>query len=91
MTLLGRPWTAFIMAVLAESRGPLRYAELAKLCGGVNPRTLTTRLKELQRRGLVIRTVEPGPPLAVSYALTYKGRAFTAVATAIQKWGTLLD
>ena len=36
---------------------------------------LSDRLKELESYGLVKRTVHPGPPLRVEYALTNKGKS----------------
>jgi DNA-binding HxlR family transcriptional regulator len=86
--LLGRPWTALILTVLA--RGPLRFSELAQHARGVGPKTLSARLKDLDTRGVVARRVEPGPPVRVYYELTPKGRAFGQVAAAIERWGAEL-
>jgi DNA-binding HxlR family transcriptional regulator len=36
---------------------------------------------------LVARTVDAGPPVRVSYALTEQGRAFGEVARAVERWG----
>ena len=38
-------------------------------------------------RGLVLRRVEPGPPVRVTYELTESGRSFGEVAEAIERWG----
>ena len=48
---------------------------------------LSSRLKDLEARGLVRRIVEPGPPVRVIYELMAKGRAFGQVAEAIERWG----
>jgi DNA-binding HxlR family transcriptional regulator len=83
--VLGRPWTALILNVLQP--GPLRFSELSERAQGPGDKVLSARLKDLEGRGLVLRTVEPGPPVRVSYELTDKGRAFGEVAQAIERWG----
>ena len=86
--VLGRPWTAHILGALQG--GPLRYSELAERVEGVGDKILSSRLKDLESRGLLERNVEPGPPVRVAYALTEKGDAFRQVADAISRWGAVL-
>jgi|SRR6188768_1368835 len=83
--VLGRPWTALILNVLQA--GPLRFSELAEQASGPTDKVLSQRLKDLEARGLVERTVDPGPPVKVTYELTACGRAFEQVAVAIERWG----
>jgi DNA-binding HxlR family transcriptional regulator len=83
--VLSRPWTALILNVLQT--GPLRFSELAEQAQGPGDKVLSARLKDLEARGLILRHVEPGPPVRVSYELTDKGRAFGHVAHAIERWG----
>ena len=83
--VLSRPWTALILNRLQP--GPLRFSELADQASGPGDKVLSARLKELEARGLILRHVEPGPPVRVTYELTDKGRAFGHVARAIQRWG----
>ncbi len=83
--VLGRPWTALILNVLQT--GPLRFSELADAAEGPGDKVLSARLKDLEARGLVLRRVEPGPPVRVTYELTKCGRAFEQVAVAIERWG----
>jgi DNA-binding HxlR family transcriptional regulator len=83
--VLGRPWTALILNILQP--GSLRFSEISERASGPGDKVLSARLKELEARGLVLRHVEPGPPVRVSYELTPKGRAFGQVAEAIQRWG----
>ena len=83
--VLGRPWTALILNVL--QRGPLRFRQIDEQARGPGDKILSARLKELEARGLVVRRVEPGPPVRVSYALTDCGREFNQVAVAIERWG----
>jgi DNA-binding HxlR family transcriptional regulator len=86
--VLARPWSGLILGLLGA--GKLRFSELEAQARGVGAKTLSARLKELERRGLVARSVDSGPPVRVCYALTPKGRAFERVAEAIQRWGQQL-
>jgi DNA-binding HxlR family transcriptional regulator len=85
ISVLGRPWNALILNVLQD--GPLRYSELAERAAGPGDKVLSARLKDLERRRLLVRQVDPGPPVRVSYALTPEGRAFKQLAEAIERWG----
>jgi len=86
--VLGRPWNALILNVLQP--GPLRFSELAERARGPGDKVLSARLKDLESRGLVVRHVEPGPPVRVCYELTDQGRGFRQVAEAIELWGRKL-
>ncbi len=86
--VLGRPWNALLLNVLLAGR--LRFSELAERAQGPGDKVLSARLKELEARGLVVRHVDPGPPVRVSYELTATGRAFGHVAEAIERWGRSL-
>ena len=52
-----------------------QLGELSRAVGGVSDSVLSDRLSDLAAGGLVTRTVDEGPPLSVSYALTDSGRA----------------
>ncbi len=83
--VLARPWSGLILGLL--SAGTLRFSELEERAHGVGAKTLSARLKDLETRGLVVRSVDTGPPIRVRYTLSSKGRAFEQVAEAIQRWG----
>jgi DNA-binding HxlR family transcriptional regulator len=86
MEVLAKPWSGILIAALEG--GPLRFSELGERIGAIGDRMLALRLKELETRGLVIRTVAPGPPVRVEYALTDAGRGFREVSEAVQRWGS---
>lgn len=86
--VLGRPWNALILNVLQPA--PLRFSELSAAARGPGDKVLSARLKELEGCGLLVRQVEAGPPVRVSYALTPQGRGFGEVASAIERWGRSL-
>jgi DNA-binding HxlR family transcriptional regulator len=83
--VLSRPWNGLILGLLQG--GPLRFSELEEGSHGVGPKMLSARLKALEARGLVLRSIEGGPPVRVSYSLTAKGQAFEKVSEAIESWG----
>ena len=86
--VLARPWTGLLLGLL--DGGALRFGELEERAHGLGAKTLSARLKDLEARGLIDRDVEPGPPVRVRYTLTARGRAFSHVAEAIQRWGSEL-
>jgi DNA-binding HxlR family transcriptional regulator len=86
--VLSRPWTGLLLGLLHD--GPLRFSELEERSCGVGAKTLSARLKALEARGIIARRVEAGPPVRVHYTLTAKGRAFSEVAEAIERWGRQL-
>jgi DNA-binding HxlR family transcriptional regulator len=86
ISVLSRPWTALILTELQS--GAKRFSQLAER--GPGEKILSARLKDLESQGIVARSVEAGPPVRVSYALTACGREFSHVAAAIEKWGRTL-
>ncbi|MBC5809987.1 MAG: helix-turn-helix transcriptional regulator [Candidatus Eremiobacteraeota bacterium] len=82
--LIGRRWTGAIIRVLTG--GPLRFNELLGRVPGLSDRLLTERLRELETADLVLRDVEPGPPVAVRYALTCAGHELEPVLAALGVW-----
>ena len=72
--VLGRSWNALILNVLQG--GPLRFSELSERAKGPGDKVLSARLKDLEVRGLLVRSVDAGPPVRVTYELTRSGRTF---------------
>jgi len=82
-SILGRKWMLELIYYLRERR---RFCELQEVIGGVNPATLTARLKTLEREGFVRRHVVSQAPKHVAYELTEKGRDLAPVLNAIVEW-----
>jgi DNA-binding HxlR family transcriptional regulator len=83
--LIGRRWTGAILAILLET-GALRFSELAGAVPELSDRMLSDRLKELEAKGLVERTVYAGRPLRVEYALTRMGFALGPAVGELHVW-----
>jgi DNA-binding HxlR family transcriptional regulator len=82
--LLGQRWCGVVLGNL--STGPAGFRELARAIGGISDSMLSARLTTLAEAGLVIRTVEEGPPLSVTYALTDSGHALVPALAQISRW-----
>jgi DNA-binding HxlR family transcriptional regulator len=79
LDLVGDKWTLLVIAMLGA--GPRRFTELKREIGTISQRMLTLTLRQLERNGLVQRTVYPVVPPRVDYQLTDLG---TTVRSAIQ-------
>src|SRR5579862_3335692 len=82
--LVGRRWTGAILRVLMD--GPLRFSEIAHAVPELSDRLLSERMKELEARGIVERTVIPGPPVRVQYALSEMGGELEPALSELQRW-----
>jgi DNA-binding HxlR family transcriptional regulator len=82
--LVGRRWTGAILRVLMD--GPLRFSEVAQAVPELSDRLLSERMKELEARGIVERTVLPGPPVRVEYSLSKMGRELEPALSELQRW-----
>ncbi len=86
--LLGRKWALLVVHYLnAAAPGRLRFCELQDALGGLNPATLSLRLKELEASGLVERHAEGGQRLPVAYGLTAMGHELGQVVEQLNEWG----
>lgn len=83
--LVGRRWTGAIIAVLLD-RDSMRFSELAHAVPEISDRLLSERVKELEARGLVERTVFAGPPVRVEYSLTRMGTALGPAIGELTAW-----
>ncbi|MGW1164415.1 winged helix-turn-helix transcriptional regulator [Streptomyces sp. NPDC002550] len=82
--LLGKRWSGPIVAVLVEQ--PAHFADLRRAVPGISERMLSDRLAELGAAGLVLREVDEGPPLRVSYRLTEAGAALEPALRELGEW-----
>ena len=86
--LIGRvadKWTMIILEVLAE-HGELRFTRLGQLAGGISQKMLTQTLRQMERDGLVVRTIHPVVPPRVEYRLTELGSSLGAAFCGVWIW-----
>ncbi len=81
---LGKRWNGVLLGTLRN--GPAGFRELSRAIDGISDSVLSDRLSDLAAAGLITRTVDEGPPLAVAYALTDRGKALLPALAQITLW-----
>lgn len=84
LDLLSDKWLTLIIILLHES--PKRFSELHRQIGGISQKMLTQNLRNLERAGMVTRTVFPEVPPRVEYSITSLGESFYKPISAVQQW-----
>ncbi|MFL6726307.1 MAG: winged helix-turn-helix transcriptional regulator [Sphingomicrobium sp.] len=84
LSRIGDKWTVLVVTTLGE--GPRRFNELRREIPSVSQRMLTLTLRNLERDGLVSRTVTPSIPPRVDYALTELGQSLLKPLNALAEW-----
>jgi len=82
---IGGRWKPLVMLYLLQQ--PRGFGELQRCCDDVANKTLATQLRELERDGLISRTVNNDARRSVSYAPTEDGIAMQPVIRALVEWG----
>jgi DNA-binding HxlR family transcriptional regulator len=83
---IGDKWTVLVVQTLAA--GPRRFNELRREIPSVSQRMLTLTLRNLERDGLVSRTVTPTIPPRVDYELTALGQSLQKPICGLASWAT---
>ncbi|HZT38539.1 MAG TPA: helix-turn-helix domain-containing protein [Bryobacteraceae bacterium] len=86
---LGGKWKPLIVYYLRF--GTRRFSELRRLIPEATQQMLTQQLRQLERDGVVKRTVYPEVPPKVEYALTPLGRQLEPILDLLERWGKNLD
>src|SRR3569832_271414 len=81
---IGDKWS--VMVVGHQAKKTMRFNELRHSIGGISQRMLTLTLRNLERDGLVTRTVYPEIPPRVEYQLTELGRTLTDPLDTLWNW-----
>ncbi|MGI5133016.1 winged helix-turn-helix transcriptional regulator [Pseudonocardia sp. CA-107938] len=84
LDLLANKWTMLVMGALGG--GPLRFGELRRRLDGITQKMLTQTLRNLERDGLISRTVYPTIPPRVDYAATDLGHSVIELLKAVRVW-----
>jgi len=82
--LLGKKFTLLIIRLLLIN-GSMRFSELEKEIKG-SPKTLTQRLRDMENKGLINRSVFKEIPIRVEYSLTEAGLRLDSVFETISTW-----
>ena len=86
--LIGRvadKWTMIVLEVLGE-HGELRFTQIARHVDGISQKLLTQTLRQMERDGMVTRTVHAVVPPRVDYRLTELGASLGAAFCGVWLW-----
>lgn len=86
LSLLGDKWS--VVVIVSLGGGALRFNEMKRQVRGISQRMLTSTLRNLEREGLVQRTVDPTVPPRVDYQLTDLGRSLWNVVYPLGEWAS---
>ena len=83
---IGDKWSVLVVETLGQ--GSMRFNELRRAIPSVSQRMLTLTLRNLERDGLVNRTVTPTIPPRVDYELTELGRSLQKPICGLVTWAS---
>ena len=86
LRVLEGKWKIIILCQLFAAKRPLRFSDLERLISDVNQKMLIQQLKQLEKDGIVLRTVFAQVPPRVEYALTDLGFALGPSMQALIEW-----
>ena len=84
LEIVGDKWALLIVRMLRD--GPRRFTELKREIEGISQRMLTVTLRDLERDGILTRTVHNVMPPHVSYELTPMGRTLREATAPLLEW-----
>lgn len=84
LDVIANKWVCLVLSALSD--GPRRHGELRKEIAGVSQKMLTQTLRELERDGLLTRTITPTVPVRVDYELTTLGGELQRVMHGLKSW-----
>ena len=85
LKIVGSKWTMLLLHNIFD--GKKRFGELQRALPGISPKTLSLRLRELERDGIISKKVYAEVPLHVEYSLTEKGKSLRGVFRSLENWG----
>lgn len=85
LDLVGERWALLVVRELVL--GPKRFTDLLDGLPGISTNILATRLRQLERAGVVARNRLPPPAASSVYELTEYGRALEPAVAALGRWG----
>jgi DNA-binding HxlR family transcriptional regulator len=70
------------------ANGVQRFGALQKEVGGINPRTLSARLDDLEKTGIIAKSAFAEVPPRIEYSLTRKGSDLLPILEQMVEWGS---
>lgn len=87
LEVIGGKWKPILLHYLRDA--PRRTGELQRLVPQASAKVLTDQLRELERDGIIVRTVHSQVPPRVDYAMTESGRTLIPVLDSMCQWGRM--
>ena len=84
MRIVGGKWTGSILWHLKDE--PVRFNDLSRMIGGASKKMIAERLRQLEKQGLVTRSVIDTSPVSVEYSITEFGRTALGFLDELRKW-----
>jgi len=75
--LIGKKFTVLIVRNMMSNQ--IRFNQFIETIEGINPKTLSTRLKEMEKDGLIHRKIYHETPIRIEYYLTEKGKHLKSI------------
>ena len=76
--IIGKKFTIHILRNITML-GQSRFNEFLESIEGINPKTLSVRLKEMEKSEIIKRTVYNETPIRIEYTVTEKGKALKPI------------
>lgn len=87
ISMVGKKWSLLIVGLIGNY-GKLRFTELKEKLRGVSPKSLSDRLKELKKTGIIERRIIAEVPARVEYSLTKKGKELRKIVLPLIEWSS---
>jgi DNA-binding HxlR family transcriptional regulator len=76
--IIGKKFTVHILRNMTQL-SQTRFNQFLESIENINPKTLSTRLREMEKNGLIERTIYPDTPVRIEYSITKKGNALKPI------------
>ena len=80
--IIGKKFTVHIIRNMTQL-GQTRFNEFLESIEGINPKTLSARLREMEKNGIIEKRIYPGTPVRIEYSITKKGLALKPILQAM--------
>ena len=85
---ISKKWSIIVLLELYRgNKNCKRYSEIRQSLHEITPKVLSTRLKELEKEGLITKQIDASQfPIKCEYSLTQSGMDFIKIIQNIKKW-----
>ena len=83
--LISKKWALLVINTIGN-KGTLRFNQIMKTLEGINPKTLSSRLREIEGYGLIERRSYAEIPPRVEYTLTDEGEELRKAIEPLMEW-----